>query len=135
MTIFGGISRAFLAALLVAALSASGHAQSGTSSAPVVPTRAGASTTDSPVLHRVIALRFDHTPLRAALDTIALRGEIRLTYSPRHLPANDVVTLSADHITVGDAFAAVPTVGRGTCRRSSRRTWRTSRWRRGSRPG
>ncbi len=83
-------------------------AQDGGGAAPVVPAVAGQETVArSLVLGRVIALHLDRTPIRAALDTIAARGRLRLNYSPRRLPADKVVTIATDRITIRDAFAAV----------------------------
>ncbi len=59
------------------------------------------------VLGRTIALILDHVTLGEALDTVAARGRLRLTYSRAQVPLERVVSLVADPITVGDALTVL----------------------------
>jgi TonB-dependent starch-binding outer membrane protein SusC len=59
------------------------------------------------VLNRPISVRLEAVTLKEALDQIALRGDLRLTYSDDLLPPGQRVTLRADRLAVGDALLRV----------------------------
>ncbi|HZS62421.1 MAG TPA: TonB-dependent receptor plug domain-containing protein [Gemmatimonadaceae bacterium] len=90
---------ASLAALLV-----TGPIAAQTPSVPTADTRPQVAAVRAEVLDRHIALHVRGVTLEAALDAVAAAGHVRVLYSPSRLPLAQIVSLSADSITIGDAL-------------------------------
>ncbi len=60
-----------------------------------------------PPLERTVSVHFIRVPLRAAIEAIAREAHVQLTYSLRVLPAEKVVSVDAEQLTVADALRVV----------------------------
>ena len=99
-------------ALILAGLALSGpagalRAISGHSFNPCGPVAEAAGETWTGPLSRPVTLRTREVSLREALDRIAARARIRLSYSPEVLPLARRVCIQADEVPAGAALAAV----------------------------
>ena len=93
-------------AVATVAVTAPVSAQDRVTSAMIADTLSRASN-DSGPLARVISIRLDRMPLEQALEAVALRASLRLSFSSDLLPSGTEVTVDRVRVSTGDVLRDV----------------------------